>query len=199
MGDCDGFQFHTELLGIANVQRALVAVEPHADGGRHIHAIIQCGPAIHTRNERHFDILGHHPNIGAVRRLEAANLYLRKGWTDDDGTKHEPELYGEIEVVPAKRKRDDIYREALASSNSDEFLRIIANGCARDRVIFSKQIEEFANKLFKQEVEPYKPDAEHTFELPEPIEEWVATEFNKVPDPSWVWRHPYTLLLEPLG
>lgn len=51
----------------------------------HVHALISFSRKIRSRNERDFDVGGHHPNIQAAIDVEASHAYVHKGEGDDAG------------------------------------------------------------------------------------------------------------------
>lgn len=157
------------LLDNLGVIQRILGIERHSDDGIHFHVLAEWEKAFRTRDPRAFDVEGRHPNISGVRDVRAVYNYVTK---DHD-------VHGEFVVSDKKRKRDDVFREACASANCHEFLRIIEDGCPRDRVIFANQIETYANKRYKAISEPYQPV--HTdFNLPDDLAKWVAEEFPKV-------------------
>lgn len=155
--------------------------EPHADGGHHFHVIARWPKPFHTRDSRKFDVAGHHPNIRAVRKLLAAYKYLHKGWTDDDGVHHDAEIFGDLDVLGGKRTREDVYRDAHSSTDAEQLLDIIIEGCPRDAIIYHSQIESFANKKFRSTEEDYMPPVPDPQFVPtQDLADWVENEFPKV-------------------
>lgn len=52
------------LLSLSQTpDKVIVAEEHHQDGSIHYHCYLQRDSKFSTRNERYFDIVGHHPNI----------------------------------------------------------------------------------------------------------------------------------------
>lgn len=68
------------LLGLKNIERVLVAEEPHQDAGVHFHCYLRyrATPRTNITNPRHFDIHEFHPNVQACRNVEDWILYCLK-------------------------------------------------------------------------------------------------------------------------
>lgn len=52
--------------------------EQHADGGIHYHALLRYGGRVNIRDQRFWDINGHHPNIQAARSRKRVLEYVTK-------------------------------------------------------------------------------------------------------------------------
>lgn len=52
--------------------------EQHADGGIHYHVLLRYGGRINIRDQRHWDVEGHHPNIQAARSRKRVLEYVTK-------------------------------------------------------------------------------------------------------------------------
>lgn len=60
------------------LKQVVVSRELHEDGIPHVHCYLYYSTELSTRNERFFDILGHHPNIQAAKSLKAVQAYIKK-------------------------------------------------------------------------------------------------------------------------
>lgn len=74
---------HEEVYGflqsVKPVVWARVAVEAHASGDPHVHAVVRFGARVKTRTDvRVFDIMGRHPNIQVPRRIKDVLEYCSK-------------------------------------------------------------------------------------------------------------------------
>lgn len=58
---------HIASTALAEKATVRIGRETHQDGGTHYHAFFQFNKRFQTRNSRHFDIQGCHPNITIVR------------------------------------------------------------------------------------------------------------------------------------
>lgn len=103
------------LTSIKPVVWARVAVEEHTDGGLHVHVCVKFGERCRTKNNAtFFDILGHHGNYQACRRVQAVLEYISK---DGNFRDHGP--------VPQKTTRINVDAciQAAKNGNRDEFDR----------------------------------------------------------------------------
>lgn len=165
----------------------ILGIERHVDGGIHYHVLARWGAALRTRDRRLFDVEGRHPNIQPVRDVPAVYRYVTK-----DG-----DVHGSFELHANKRKRDDVFGDACASTSAEQFFGLIKEGCPRDFVIFHKQLETYATKMFKEAVEEYShPESSNPFDLPDDIAGWVETEFPKVY--ISLWLYPLTRCAGPI-
>lgn len=73
----------TLRAGSISVSRLLISQETHEDGSPHLHGYIQFTGKPNIRNERFFDIEGHHPNIQPCRSPRTWIKYCTK-------TDHQP-------------------------------------------------------------------------------------------------------------
>lgn len=149
----------------------LLGIERHTDGGIHFHVLARWDAPLRTRDRRLFDVEGRHPNIQSVRDVRSVYQYVTKGGV----------VHGSFELHGRKRRRDDVFGDACAAPDGEQFLGIIRDGCPRDFVIFHKQLETFVAKKYKAEEEEYEhPATSKPFVLPDDIAGWVENEFPKV-------------------
>ena len=60
------------------LQQIVVSRELHEDGSPHIHCYLYYGTQFTCKNERFFDIAGHHPNVQSAKSLKAVQSYIKK-------------------------------------------------------------------------------------------------------------------------
>jgi len=70
--------FMEHALTVFRASYVLVCEETHADGNKHLHALLQWDRKVDTRNERYFDIDSFHPNIQACRSIRDTTRYIKK-------------------------------------------------------------------------------------------------------------------------
>lgn len=91
-----------------------IAKEKHADGQPHLHAVGRYQKRVQTRNARHFDIQGFHPNIQGVRSVLKSLAYVAK---DGEFTDFGPVPKSAADTnwceLAATNKRTDYFRAAL--------------------------------------------------------------------------------------
>jgi len=106
-------QVYDALQSIKPVVWARVAREAHEDGNPHIHVIVRFGARVKTRsNARVFDIMGRHPNIQVVRRINDVLEYCAK-----DGN------YQDFGPVPVSKDVYDILKQAAETGDREAFDR----------------------------------------------------------------------------
>lgn len=57
---------------------SIIAREKHKDGTIHLHAVIQSKKKKDVKNERYFDLMGHHPHIESPRSIQDCVVYCKK-------------------------------------------------------------------------------------------------------------------------
>lgn len=67
-----------DLLHRLGARWSIICTEQHADGNAHLHAVVDWGRKKDTRNSRAFDIDAFHPNVQAVKNLNASIAYCKK-------------------------------------------------------------------------------------------------------------------------
>lgn len=68
-----------DLLGTkGKIIKMAIGRETHEDGNHHLHAIVQYEKKVNVRDERFFDLEGHHPSIESPRNIQASINYCCK-------------------------------------------------------------------------------------------------------------------------
>jgi hypothetical protein len=79
-------ELYEHILTIYNDNElfAIIATENHKDGEKHIHALLKYKKKVDLRDKRKFDYQGRHPNIQAVKNIQATINYIKKDnhWTE---------------------------------------------------------------------------------------------------------------------
>jgi len=155
------------LEGLASIrpyQQHCISQENHADGGRHLHVLLQYSTPINTTNERYFDVQGYHPNITKPRDVKDVLKYIKK-----DGNF--------LEDWPVKRGYAEILSEATDKEN---FMSLMRENQPKDFVLNQERIEYYADKYYERPPSPYQQIFEpQPWRLPSQINDWVSTEFPK--------------------
>jgi len=130
-----------------------IGSEQHADGGRHIHALLKTRTGkFQTRDPNYFDVADFHPNIQTVKygkaHFDRAHAYVEK----ED---HDPEC-----TFPHKLTWADINENASCPA---EFLMMVERNYPRDYVLNLQKLIFAANYKFKGKCtntieEGYMPD-----------------------------------------
>lgn len=118
----------------------LVAEEFHEDGTPHLHAILSFQQPRDIRNERHFDISGHHPNIQSARSLKKSIAYVKK-----DGKF----------VETGESPLGNSYETLTKVTNAEEFWEQIKEIDPKSYILHHEKLEYFVSKKFKRTVEEY--------------------------------------------
>jgi len=66
------------LNSVRAIKRAIICVEEHQDGNKHLHAAVEFASRVNSVNVRIFDFGDKHPNISAARTWGACVNYCRK-------------------------------------------------------------------------------------------------------------------------
>lgn len=106
-----------ELRKLQDIEWARVCRERHEDGNPHLHAVIKFTKRLQSRDQRVFDVSGHHPNIQRIRSIKHALQYVTKdGEFRDYGT------------VPARRDTLDVSAiyELARSGTEEEYWKACA-------------------------------------------------------------------------
>lgn len=165
---------HDTLRRLDRVERVYSCRETHENGEFHHHAIVQFHQKFNCRNERHFDIdFGgriFHPNVTAVRSIQASNDYVGK----DGNTIGEP-------IPGTATARRDLYAELLAdATDAKNFMELAEQRDAKNFVLNHDRLESFAIKRWGRFEEAQDPEyANDTFtNVPESMLDWVTNELN---------------------
>lgn len=146
----------------------VIAIEFHADGGKHLHVVVGWASALRTRNERFFDFNGLHPNITSVRSIARVLDYVRK---DGDWLSFGP--------VPDTERKDAKWSSLIEDSESPEdFMAEAQARFPREFVLQNEAFRAFSRNYFNSP-EVYEP--QHTvFQEHEQLDFWVREVLNVV-------------------
>lgn len=162
-----------------------VVRERHDDGGFHIHAVINWGSRLCTRDQRFLDYTDsagtiYHPKLEPARSVPKALQYVAK---EDD----EPYDYGEVPDADASKpdSRADMARRALSTATTeDELLSFVREADPLHYVEKIFQWERVAKKIFAiPEAEPDPVETRPFDNIHPEIQEWLDEEFD--PQVSW--------------
>ena len=130
--------------------------------------------AFNCSNATHYDVDGHHPNIGAVRRFKNALAYIRK-----NGNYIENEFFAN-ETSEANSRQEN-WLSAVNASSHEEFLLQIKNNFPDKFILYNDKILAYADKYFAPPEEFYtSPYDSDSFILPDLISDWVSSEVTTI-------------------
>jgi len=167
-GDLTGEQIviHLGSLGA----ECIVGRESHVDGGIHLHAFFMFERKFQSRNERIFDVDGHHPNIVAgYQTPEKGYRYATKDGDIVAGGLLESDLRERISETSSK------WADIVMAESRDEFFDLVAKLDPRSLCTNFSSLRAYADWRYRPVKEPYvTPDglAFDTGEYPE-LDEWV--------------------------
>lgn len=120
-----------DVLCRLGAQWCLVGSEQHADGSPHLHCLIDWGRKKDSRNSRYLDIEGFHPNLQAVKNLNASINYCKK-----EGDFEEFGL--------AEREDEDDYVTMAREMDEGEYFRT----CLKKKIPFqyAQKFQDLAKK-----------------------------------------------------
>lgn len=120
-----------EFLGtIKPVVWCRVAVEAHASGDPHVHAVVKFAARVRTRgNLRVFDLVGRHPNVQCPRGIKAVLEYCAKDGNFRDfgqvpsfqARKNKTAVYDELKCFAESRDRDGLDKCAMEAGVSKQW------------------------------------------------------------------------------
>nr|WAE42567.1 MAG: replication associated protein [Cressdnaviricota sp.] len=142
------------------VARAVVGRELHADGSPHFHVCLGLDEVYRSRDERCLDIDGHHPNIQSARSPSKAAAYCKK----DGDYLEEGDWAG-----PLKPGWGDLLGEA---TDVQSFLALVKSTYPRDFVLNHEKLLYFAKQQYRTIIEPYIPNPDHVFIIPNELSDW---------------------------
>lgn len=153
-----------ELTNIRPYANYCICQERHEDGNLHLHALLRYDSPVNTRNERYFDVRGHHPNVQSARDIKAVLKYIRK-----DGNYEEN--------WPTKRNYGEILSEC---KDYTSFMDAMKDNQPKDYILHQDKLEYFAEKFYKRPPSPYDqiPEA-RPWNLPDDLNNWLSGEFIK--------------------
>lgn len=162
------------LLQLRPISYINVVRERHADGGYHIHALIQFVDKCNTTDVRFFDYDGHHPNIVAPRDCSATNLYIEKDLSDAN---RQSEQFQQGALRQLAGKSGELWLQALESTTEAECLALCAKASPRDYILQHDRILEYARKK-RCVLNEYIQDQNYQFTLPDDLQTWFDDEFT---------------------
>lgn len=148
-------QFVESIIGIR------VGHELHEDGQDHLHVVFNLRTAYCTRNERCFDIEGHHPNIQSTRSLPKSFEYAGKDGDFVD--------YG---VIPDKEECK--WSRVINAATKEEALSLAKDASPRDYVLQYDKILSFCEQHFTNKIPPYEPQFTVWNDLPPQLQQFQA-------------------------
>ena len=144
-------------------------VERHADGGFHIHAVVDFGKRFQSRVATVFDYDGCHPNIVAIRTTTQYSNNV--SYTKKDGEFKELGSYEEAEGRGHKQQHwIDLIDE---STDASDFMAKAKTVAPRDFVLQNDKFEQFAQKYYNS--------------VPDYVSEYVETDFQFAPQGCKDW------------
>jgi len=149
------------------IEDYIIAKEQHEDGHDHYHAVLRFENKFSTRDERFFDIAGHHPNIQNPRSLKDVAKYCKK----------EGDFICSHEDFPGKVCP---YAKALEEAKSkDEFLDMLRERDPKGLCKSFSSIRACAEHFFTKRVAYVPKYKEELFNnVPDVLKEWRDTEFK---------------------
>jgi len=147
--------------------------ETHEDGNYHVHVLVQWPTKFNVRDERKFDIEGHHPNIQSPRDVQDVNDYISKT-VAGGGTPETEWIHGTF----TGKKTDELWRKVAEATTEAEVMQAALEASPRDYVINNDKIREFA-KSKSRHVAPYVPPPGQLFTLPDSLATYMIREFSQ--------------------
>lgn len=167
-GDLTGEQIVVHLGSLG--AECIVGRESHADGGIHLHAFFMFERKFQSRNERIFDVGGHHPNIVPSRGTpEAGYDYATKdgdivagGLLRADCTERIPETSSKWAYFVLAETRDEFFSR-IQAEDPRSLCTHFTSLCA------------YANWRYRPEVIPYRNPDGISFDTSEyaALDDWV--------------------------
>ncbi len=157
-----------------------VALEHHAGGEPHLHAIVVYGKRRDISTSRAFDHGIYHPNVAKLIHFESADNYISK----EDASPLVWGAYTPRHVKSSDGKgpsRDEIMFSLYeASSTKEEFLSKVKSTMAFTYFTQYDRLLQSANAEFKAATREYvDPYPNHPWLLPGAVKKWLREEFNK--------------------
>lgn len=136
-----------------------ICQEVHEDGYYHAHALLEFNKRFNSRNERVFDIDGHHPRIEKRRgTVDQAIEYIEK---EGVFIKHWPKV------------TDSKWAMAREAQTAEEFWAVLNERCPKEVILNHERIEYYVRKRFKPEVPEYVPRFTE-FKVHPQMEQWAT-------------------------
>jgi len=164
-----------------------VVRETHQDGNYHIHALVQWPNKYNVRNDRVFDIAGHHPNIQSPRDVVDVEDYISKT-LDGNGTSETEFVHGQF----AGKKNDQLWRRVAEATTESEVMQAALEASPRDYVLYHDKLREYA-KSKGRHVATYVPPPGQLFTLPDSLATYMIREFTQpVGLCPWILREAHS-------
>jgi len=147
-----------------------ISRESHSDGRPHLHAYAGWDGRHRSRDERHFDCAGQHPNITIPRNIGDVRKYISKDGdflTNCDG----PDFDRDSDCA-------DGWGELLTAETREAFMDGARRKRPRDYVLSYERLEYFCDKHFGRKVGGYSGRERGSFCEPLPLERWVFTHWE---------------------
>lgn len=146
----------------------VVSSESHEDGQLHRHVFIALAKKSDIRNANALDINGFHGNYQTARNPSNSRNYVIK-----DGHFIEWGVW-----AGGKRKRDEIFSEALAQPTREEAEEILRTNAPRDYAMGFGNISKCLDKVYTKSPAPFQSRFELTdFDLPATFTDWFTSDF----------------------
>lgn len=180
---------------------ALVGHERHLDGGDHLHAFLDFGDKLRTRNQRYFDFRGYHPNVQGARNPKEAYEYCKKdGDFVCDGEVPTFSNTAERNSRASASKQAELWGGILDdATDRASFLQLVRERAPDKLVLNFSQVEAYADRYFNADsASNYQPQYTE-FQVPEPVQQWLDTEFdpevslNRYTDPAGLDASPFSI------
>lgn len=157
-GDLDPFKVSDHLTELG--AECIIGRERHEDGGIHLHAMISFERAKNFKNERVFDVEGHHPNIQPHKWGKPGDMYdyaIKDGDIVAGGLER-PVDPGESKRANQKRKREEQAErldEIAAMTNEDDIRTALREMLGEKYVTSFTNTEAYIRHIMKPVAKPY--------------------------------------------
>lgn len=146
----------------------VVSSEAHEDGQLHRHVFIALAKKSNIVNAQALDINGFHGNYQTARNPSNSRNYVIK-----DGHFIEWGVW-----AGGKRKRDEIFSEALAQPTREEAEEVLRTYAPRDYAMGFGNISKCFDKVYAKSPPTFQPRFELTdFNLPATFTDWFNSDF----------------------
>lgn len=146
----------------------VVSSEAHEDGQLHRHVFIALAKKSDIRNANALDINGFHGNYQTARQPNNSRNYVIK-----DGQFIEWGVW-----AGGKRKRDEIFAEALSKATREEAEEVLRTEAPRDYVMGYGNVSKCFDKMYAKVSPTFVPDYEFSdFNVPADFWSWFNSSF----------------------
>lgn len=162
------------------IEKFVVGLEEHQDGGRHIHVYGVFADKFRTRRERFWDWDGVHPNIKVVRgKLGSGDARRVYEYVTKDGNVTVWPEDAEFKFGPVDRGAK--YRTVLSASSKEEALSLVREELPRDYLLNLERIEYTIDRVFRPVVPVYESPFQSDSFAPCPvIQQWAIDNLGYV-------------------